>query len=509
MLEDISRREDAIEEYKKALEKDPDYGAAHFALATDYGEIEKYDLAISQMEESIRCKFNLEDGADLEGAMWIATWQQARADTEEATDEALRTLDQELEKYPEDYQCIGQYIEIAGSKSRTKSVMSVLRRLGKGLPSFLIQEDDEDVHEYIRRAAQKTKNVTIVKKAYELAINQIQSSKSEQKIIFLVALANLYAENQEEDKAIITLKKILEFWEELSSNDTFWTGLCSLVELHFSGLNNKAGTLEEQQEHLAALIELEKEEHLPDTNAVSSINYSSGLMLGLYYRLENQQDKARPYFKDRIAVAMALLEDDDLENDRTAYEILGNTLRKANDSSNAIAATSLLYVEFQKNISAGEKSKAQLIKEVQSDLGMSNGAELASGDSTAPAKTSDELPAKSAPNREDPANYPDTPCIWGMCDGPCNRDMSKYTKGIHFCTYCMDRWFCDECLPLHLAGDLPYKVCDPAHKLMYTPGPPKDLPDDLVKVDGKMRKRAEWLDEIRKEWGLEVKKQEA
>lgn len=52
-------------------------------------------------------------------------------------------------------------------------------------------------------------------------------------------------------------------------------------------------------------------------------------------------DAARPYFKDHIAVAMNLLEDDDVSNDIQAWEILRATLFHAGDEVNGVAVRSM------------------------------------------------------------------------------------------------------------------------------------------------------------------------
>jgi len=60
------------------------------------------------------------------------------------------------------------------------------------------------------------------------------------------------------------------------------------------------------------LSQLEKDEHPLDANTTTG--YHSGLLLGPFYRLEGNDEKARPFFKERLDLAMSLLEDDDLAN---------------------------------------------------------------------------------------------------------------------------------------------------------------------------------------------------
>jgi len=60
-IEDIIQpfTEKTLEEYKVALEIDPDFGPAHFKLATAAGDLEMYDMAIFHMTEVRRVKWNV------------------------------------------------------------------------------------------------------------------------------------------------------------------------------------------------------------------------------------------------------------------------------------------------------------------------------------------------------------------------------------------------------------------------------------------------------------------
>ena len=80
--------------------------------------------------------------------------------------------------------------------------------------------------------------------------------------------------------------------------------------------------------------------------------------------------------------------------------------------------------------------------------------------------------------------------------------MSIYDKGVYQCTYCLNTYFCVDCFEIHRDDPLPCAFCDSDHEFVYTQGLPKDFPADKIKVGGKIRDREEWLDEIRKTWGL-------
>ena len=276
--------ENLLDEFKEALKLDPNFGAAHFALATASADLCKYDFAIEEMKEARRAQFNVSGGSDRRGAIFISKWQQARADTEEAKNEALRTLEEEMKKYPDDYPLIAAYMRVAAEAGRNKAVMSATQKLGTKLPDFLISEEAEDLHEIVRRAAQKTKRVGLLKKAYEIAIGK-STNNQDTKIALLDAAATLYVENQEDDQAIAMYQALYDLADEIDADYSACAALDNIAVLYFLGAWSKGGTTKERKEYLEKLERLEKDEHSADTNTISSTKYSHGLLLGLYYRL--------------------------------------------------------------------------------------------------------------------------------------------------------------------------------------------------------------------------------
>jgi tetratricopeptide (TPR) repeat protein len=531
IIEEIVGFDGTIDDYQFALKMDPDFGQAYYALATTHGELGDYDSAINEMKESCRLGYPTKKGSPTSGAIYISIWQQARTPSESGTGEALKTLEDELERNPDDFPCIGAYLTVAYKSHRYKTVMSTIQKLGTKLPDFLISEDAKKLHTGIRRSAQKTHRVGFMKRAYEIAIETSQGmDNSALTIRLLDAIFQLYSENQEDDQAIGALDQTLKAVDDGTDNYFVLRSIQRKAEIYFNRAWSKSGTVKESTNALNELIQLEKDEHPLDANSITG--YLNGLLLGLVYRLKGEEDKARPFFRERIALAMTLLDDDDISNDYSAWEILRDTLTKAGEFESGAACAGLFLIEI-KRLVAGDTEHADTLSEAaeepdtdkpdsqeasdntppsaeEATEATSNGQLLSPGQETTTKLvqhdlTPDDPKSKSS---EEPDLYLDTPWDWGTCDGPCERDMSKYDSGIHSCTYCLDIYFCKDCFPLHQSGSLSYKICDADHEFVYVVGAPKDLPDDKVKVGSKIRDRAEWLGEIRKKWDLPPKKQD-
>ena len=515
----------AIEDYHIALKMDPDFGQAYYALGMTHGELGDYESAIKEMKEACRLGYPTKRGDPTRGAIFISEWQQARTPSESGTEEALKTLEEELEKHPDDFPCIGAYLALAYKGRRYYTVMSTIRKLGTKLPDFLLSEEASGLHDGIRRSAQKTHRVGVVKRAYEVAIEKSKRTDDSQLTAGLLeALFELYLENQEDERAIDVLNQIIKAIDDDIGDYRVMNAINRKAEIYFNRAWSKTGTEQESTDALNELIKLENGEHPLDPN--STTGYRKGLLLGLLYRLQGQDDKSRPFFRDRIALAMTLLEDDDLSNDYSAWEILQDTLVKAGDFENSAACATLFLIEMRRLI-AGNTDVADAVNQVadtsnadKQDPQDGPDIPVPSVDKGNEAIANGEVPSQGNENGKkpvqqdsrpdsltgDPELYPDTPWDWGTCDGPCERDMSIYDSGVHSCTYCLDYYFCKDCFPLHQSGGLSYKICDADHEFMYTVGAPKNLPKDKVKVGGKIRDRADWLNDIRKKWDLLPKK---
>jgi tetratricopeptide (TPR) repeat protein len=535
-----------LREYKTALEMDPDFGQAHFALGGAYGDRKLYDLAIIEMNESRRCKYGGDH--DQQAAVYIAEWQQARANTPEAAEEALKTLDDALEKYPDYFPAVAAYIRIAASAGRNKPAMTRLRKLGTQLPNFLRSLHAADLHRSMRQVAQQAKGVGILKKAYDIAIaksiaieraggsaafeSDLPDQPTNISVQLLAAVATLYTENQEDENALKRYQTLLEIVDQ--NDSLFLDSRNKMAEMYFLGAYSKEATEKEQAESLQKLIQMEKDDHSKETGALSVMRPYAGLELGKFYKLRGQDEKARPFFKERVALGMSLLEDEDAYNDYQGWGILWLTFFKAGEKDDGIAAAALWCDDLKKQLKkmSGEsdepdakdtqspkETKERAEKPETSTTVVTRGLPAAKGTEQAPKQDSKQirrLPRSSAPraNASTPAvqeiidPYPDTPWNIGTSDCPCNKSLEDNKSGLWICMFCMDMSFCDDCFKLHQEGILPYILCDSEHEFARCWGYPGGLPQSMVKVGGKVRDREEWMEEIRMKWDLPSKKVE-
>jgi hypothetical protein len=123
--------------------------------------------------------------------------------------------------------------------------------------------------------------------------------------------------------------------------------------------------------------------------------------------------------------------------------------------------------------------------------------------SSAPKTALASIPAPAEP--VDP--YPDTPWAIGVSDC-CNKSLADNKTGIWVCLFCRDMSFCLDCFKKHQEGNLPYIMCDPDPEFVVCYGYPENLPQEKIKVGGKILGRGEWLDGIRTRWGFKGKEGE-
>jgi tetratricopeptide (TPR) repeat protein len=557
------KAQDAIVECRAAIELDKTLGDAYYYKAICHADDGDYLLAISDMEEACRLHGHFEDKDKTVGARWISYWQEYL----ENFDEGIKVLEDALRQYPDDRETVTQYIELATKKKGFVEVLNCLRNLGHKLPQYLLSEKAEGIQRYIRRAAQMTRRVNSLKRAYQTALTQAHDEK--ETAIARRALFMILAENQEEDMAIDLFRKVYRLEDGPKQLGEWGRYIGNLCELLFWGLHLNVEGSEPFSNHLDLLVYAEKNEHSPDSNALTYDNYIAGLFLGQLYRLQNKLEESKVYFKDRVALAMSLLEDDDVSNDWQAYDILSETMFKAGDEVNGKAARIIFLHEWRKsqtddtaipsvgdvkNDAIGNKLEETMISDGGDTTRLENhkpdddnGDAISSRETvevalrvkteaTSVSDADDKIPVENsviskeiqlddtqvlthAPQAaagvdagDKAANdtnvvddmSADTPWDYSCCDGPCLRDYDKTDKMIHVCMNCYDTTYCDSCFTKYVfAGILPYKKCDPTHQFVSLTGPPKDLDDTKVVVGDNIRVREEWLNSIRVAWDLD------
>lgn len=505
------------------MQLDSNLGDAYYYKAICHADQKAYGLAISEMLEACRLHGYFEDDDKTIGARWISYWHGALEDF----DSGMQVLEDALRQHPGDDETVTLYVQLATETGHFTEAVDCLRNLGNKLPRFLLSEKAEMIQRNIRRTAQMTRRVNSLKRAYQRALTEAGDEKEiarARKALFMIR-----AENQEEDMAIDLFREVYQFEDGPKQLRDWGRYIGLLCELLFWGLHLNGEDSEPFGNHLDLLICMEKNEHSLDSNALTYGNFIAGLFLGQFYRLHNRLDESKIYFKDRVTLAMSLLEDDDVSNDWQAYDILSETMFKAGDDINGKAARIMFLHEWKKSQIDGTTTQtggdvtSDAIDNNANEGEISNEAKANDGETTEPevhkinegngaailnSVTTGSSLGEKAHTQSDAKVIDETSTLtaWdcGSCDGPCLREFNKTDRVIHVCTNCYDVAYCDPCFNKYVfAGTLPYKKCDSTHHFVSVTGSPKDLDDTKVVVEGSIRDRQEWLNSIRTAWGLD------
>lgn len=246
---------DSIEDYHAAIECNKDFGAAHYGLAIAHGDISEYDLAINAMLQARRLGFSIEPDSNIDGIVWISRWQQSAG----RTDEAIQTLEENFSTQSNSFPSVAEYLSLLSKASRWNGVISTLKKLGESLPDFLMSDNATDLHRVIRASAQNTKRTDFIKKAYEAASSKARVKENDETVLRIRrALATIYAENEEEDKAIKELEEIVKHEEYLGKQDWYSDeDVNKLCEMYFSAAYPRAEGSREYTRNVAKLKKME------------------------------------------------------------------------------------------------------------------------------------------------------------------------------------------------------------------------------------------------------------
>jgi tetratricopeptide (TPR) repeat protein len=94
-----------------------------------------------------------------------------------------------------------------------------------------------------------------------------------------------------------------------------------------------------------------------------------------------------------------------------------------------------------------------------------------------------------------------TNTTWVRCDGICGLSPST-ERGFHSCRCCVNIDFCEDCLTLLRRNELPAKRCNPKHEFIKLGTFEKAPQREIVRVGDSEIPIKEWIEEIKKKWGL-------
>lgn len=227
-------------------------------------------------------------------------------------------------------------------------------------------------------------------------------------------------------------------------------------------------------------------------------------MLASLYSTHGQQQEAHEILLPIVQEAFGLLSDDDPSNDYWAYCILWDALLHEGDYLNALSAFSLVgpperHIKPDKTVDT----------------------EIESSQNEEDIKTTQE---NSQNGLDLPKNEFDDEINGWYCNGTCETwNQWTWSSTYWACKICPDCGFCQECFTKFRSGTLKVRLCSQDHEWILTPSwrselqatgkdkvrmggtlPPPDGPlQDGRRIGGEIVPVEEWLDSIRKKWGIE------
>lgn len=264
---------------------------------------------------------------------------------------------------------------------------------------------------------------------------------------------------------------------------------------------------------------------------IHEASYSdAALMLATWYREHGNINEARNCSRACVIQALDMLSDDDPYNDSNAWIALSQSLLKAGDRVNAMAAYAIVVQEFD-NIKAAiakRKHKTPVVSETTTtspdDEPSSNVLPSAMSDLDIVPTANNTTPLRPAiPGAAHPRSYisstltssstsiPEAITSDWFCDGQCRRGADSW-KELHICEICPGSvCFCEQCIDLVKAAKLEFRVCDPNHK-WYQAYPIREgwgrVAGDtaseggsgMILVNGRVVELDVWMKGLREEW---------
>ena len=211
------------------------------------------------------------------------------------------------------------------------------------------------------------------------------------------------------------------------------------------------------------LRDLSKIEEKPKSDSYVYRSSWSALILGHWLReFEQVEEKVwRDCFRTRVLESLNMLIDEDATNDQQGYYTLAQILLLAGDRENATASYAVALKPLE--ILAAERANSTHVTD-----------------------------RKMATIK----NYE----IMFSCDGPCKTSQTDY-KELHACETCIDTVFCEVCIKLVRADDLPFRKCNSQHAHSQVYPLPKDQQDVVGHlVEGHIEVHKEWVESLKRQW---------
>lgn len=231
-------------------------------------------------------------------------------------------------------------------------------------------------------------------------------------------------------------------------------------------------------------IHVEKVEAMAESTSSPEVAPGLRLMLAnLYTRLE-KHDAAQKLLLNDLKTGFDLLSDNDPENDDLGFATIAKILMHTGDDLSALSAWSL-YGPM-------ERRREYIAKEAQDSK---------------EAHSQGEVSPSSGDSIEN---------VSRICNGHCSGEDLSWEESVWMCKVCDDVDFNDDCLEKLRKCTLPLLTCSPDHEWLLVPSWADEyratgkgrvrIGGELIdgkRVGGQILPVEEWLDIVRKEWGVD------
>ena len=522
---EYEKLKEAVEKFKLASSLKSDNWLSQWGLAMTYHNQEEWTLALETLEEvkkAIESGEAKEDDPSTEIPEIIrnlATWNKEAGND----DKALEIYESVLKNEPGDYDTAFEIMSILRKKGDFVKLVEFLEALKQSKDEttgwdrrtqiFHTLSWNRDYHETIAAVGAHLENFDIVKDGYQTAVDAAEAKLRVDTIdredeastrgvmamllyFFALFFYNNHTNESEKQTAISLWERILGMEETENVGYNYLPYAKRLVADKLSSVYfqralqaaKDSGDAALYVKHLEQLSVTQSDEELYDW---STQTYPKQL-LARYYALTGEPEKAKDVLRAHIKIGIDLLSDDDPTNDWQGYKSLTMHLMYAGQDDNARAAWSLITPEKQEE----ESVKVEAQDSTSTDQKAESAEPKTESDS---AGTKQEPVADSTKELEGPLGY--------TCDGRCGTRWT-YADDIYVCRECHDIQFDGRCLEQLRGGTLQRQICNKGHDMFYVPKYDKEelerVGEGNVKVGQEIMKIEDWIQNIKKEWGIVV-----
>ena len=481
-------------------------------------------------------------------------------------EKALPAYYRRLKLFPQDYEVASWIIRILTEQKKYLEAMDLLKEMHSSIEgtgnSRLVEwcmmytyadadangvvVEVDDFLKGVKTCVRVCEEMRFLRDVYELAIKAARkASKSGQLANLQYDLGEILKEDlYEEEKAVKLWADIVDLAAAPKAGTDMFTArnyaARELSQIYFDRALEAGKGSDDAEVYIAKMKHLLgfQTSDVLDEDELFYSTRETGLLIGLLDRLFGNIEEAKEHFKVHIKLGLDLLSDDDPQNDWQGYTKLVSAAKFAGDDTLWQTAMELLDAEEEDDDEQSsdedsttddidEDDKSSAIEENENQDGEEAGeaatsqarlkrdrvygdiqpnpsplrSTLTSADEGQDGGSESASEEGSDSDGSDSSDDDDDDDDGWKCYGICHRGLPA--AEINICRHCLDCELCDDCLKLLKSGKLPINICNAKHhEYLKMKAYEDELPKGQARVDGKLVPLSEWLDGIRKTWGI-------